>query len=1086
MIPYDRVGQSLEEDFRNMNGSMRHVGGALLLSIAMMGSAAAQETGRAGGPPQDVNAGLVTGQVVHAVTQRPLAGAQVFIVGIQLGSLTNEEGRFSITGVPAGPRAVRFQLVGYGSMEKPVNVQAGGSIAVAFEVREQVIAIDQVVVTALGIQRGEKSLGYSVQSVRATDFERSPELSFVGALAGQVAGTQVTQSNGQPGGSARLIIRGEGSFRGDGQPLYVIDGMPMTVDIDRNGYDPLARGEAGSRAMDVDPNTIEEISILRGGAATALYGSRAALGAVIIRTKQGTPGAPLRFSVTSRFGQEEPILEGLQTSWAQGVGGFYCNGKPANEGGWCQPGHPGTPDPLANLSWGPHRDSLSSDIIQNGRPRFRDPRSDFYRNGITSTQSLYATGSTPQGTYGMGFSYSNQEGVLTSSKLDRLNLNANLNMNLSPSIKAHTTLLFASTGNDWGWEGAEGLTALVSVLPPTRNLSTAYNEDGTPVMFGSNSPHPQWLAENEYATSSTARWIAAQAIAWNFLPGFTVSNQFGVDSYLDDRQEYVNERPWLTAVGVPNGGTRQQKITRRSVNNDLVVSMDHRPLGAGPFSVSGLVGANIYASSISDVGATGTNLAIPGFYAIGNFTTRLVSANLAAKRRLVGFYTQATFDYKDWAFLTLTGRNDWSSTLPLDDNSYFYPSASLAIAFSDALGWQSRLLDYGKVRLSLSKVGADAPPYRLTSAYVTGAFSDFASGTTTPNNLNFPFRAVRGFVLEDNYGNPDIKPESSVEAELGFELQMFNGRARADISIYNRHSSDQIFSVPVPASTGFKTVLRNAGDLNNRGLELSLGMTPVRSERLHWDVRANVSRNWSSVTDLADGVDYIYLAGAAVGPQIRILPDYSYGVIWGSRYQRNAGGQLIIGADGFPLVDPSPGMLGEILPTWLANLSTSARYRSFGISGLLDIRRGGAILNADLITTIPAGTAKVTEDRNDRYVFNGVSAGSGQRNTTVVVRDQAFWTRYAEVDENLVESGSAVRLREVTATWVLPQRVARLMDMQTLTLFASGRNLKVWAPFSYGDPDGSNYGAVNAGGGAFRLFTVPSTRTYSLGLRASF
>jgi TonB-linked SusC/RagA family outer membrane protein len=1079
--------EAFEEDFRHMNW-MRHVPGAIALTFCATVSGAAQQ-------PAATPSGIITGRVVHAGTQRPVVSAHVYILGAQVGSQTNAEGRYSITGIPAGARTLRFESVGYGTAERPVNVVVGTPLEVNFEVQEQAIAIDRVVATALGIQRSEKSLGYAVQSVRALELERTGEVTLMGALAGQMAGTSITQSTGQPGGSARMVIRGEGSFRGDGLPLYVIDGVPIVADIDRNSYPGLARGEAGSRLMDLDPANVEEVSVLRGAAATALYGSRAALGAVIIRTKQGVPGGPLKFTFSSRFGQEEAILDGLQNSWAQGTGGFYCNGKPVGEQ-WCQPGQPGTPDPTANLSWGPHRDSIPATVTAHeGAITFRDPRSAFYNTGTTQTHSLYGTGSMPLGTYGLGFSYTDQSGIVTSSKLNRMNMNANVNVNLSRNFRAHSTLLFANTQNDLGWEGLLGLNganytnsvnAQMHLTPPSRDLTKVESSDGVPVMFGPNAPHPQWIAENEYAESAVTRWIVSERLSYTFGRGITLSDQIGYDSYIDQRREYLNERPWLTLQGVANGGTRQQKITRQGLNNDLVLNFDHRPLGAGSFSISGLVGGNLFATTASDISGVGTNQSIPGFYTISNFTTRTVTATLPGRRRLLGLYSQATVDYKDWGFLTLTGRNDWSSTLPKEDNSYFYPSASVAVVFTDALGWHSSLLDYGKARFSVSKVGTDAPPYSLTSAYLMGNFSDFSSGTATSTDLFFPFRAVRGFTLSNNFGNPGIKPESTIETELGFETRLFNGHARADVSFYNRTSKDQIFSVPVAASSGYKTVSRNAGSLRNRGIELSIGATPLTTESFKWDVRGNFTRNWSKVLELADGVDRIFLAGFDGTTDVRITEDHGFGVIWGSRYQRNEDGKLLIGADGFPIVDAERGVLGEVSPDWMANLGTVLTYRSFGVSGLLDIRRGGEIINYDLPFTIAAGTAKVTENRNDSYTFDGVSATTGQPNTTAVVRNQAFWTRYGAVDENIVESADVVRLRELSFTYALPSFLTRFAEMQNLTLFATGRNLKVWTPFSYGDPDGNNSGSVSAGGVAFRQFTVPTTRTWSFGVRATF
>jgi outer membrane receptor protein involved in Fe transport len=621
-------------------------------------------------------------------------------------------------------------------------------------------------------------------------------------------------------------------------------------------------------------------------------------------------------------------------------------------------------------------------------------------------------------------------------------------------------------------------------------------------MFGDDSPHPQWLAENEYATSTTTRWIASETFSFRFGPGLILSNQLGLDTYIDDRREHENERPWLTAAGIPNGGTRQQKITRRTLNDDLVLSLEHRPLGEGPFSISGLVGGNLYSSRVSDVSGWGSNLAIPGFYQLSNFTSRTVSATVPAYRRLIGMYAQTTLDYLDWAFLTVTGRNDWSSTLPEDGSAYFYPSASLAVVFTDALGMNSSLLDYGKVRLSVSKVGTDAPPYRLSSTYLSSRFLDFSSGTNNPAEFIFPYRTVRGYVLSDNFGNPDIRPENTVEMEFGLETRLLNGRARADLSLYNRKSTDQIFSVPVPASTGFTSVTINAGDLTNRGVEFSLGLNPVRTERISWDMQLNLSRNWSRVDELAGGVDYILLAGPTfppdvyingvltpalpLFPQIRIEDGHGYGVIWGSAYARNANGQLLIGNDGWPVVRSEPWLIGRVPPVWLGNFSTAFSYRGVTLSGLLDYRNGGDVFNGDLRSTIQAGTAEITQQRNDRFTWEGVNAATGQPNTVQLVRDQAFWTRYAEVDENLVESASALRLREASISVRLPMRFARVLDMQAMSLYATARNLKVWTPFSYGDPDGSNWGSVNAGGSAWRLFTVPTTRTFSVGVRASF
>ena len=1065
-----------------MRRSIRRGRIALAAVVLLAGKAAAQDVPTTPQAPS----GVVTGTVTDASTGRPLHNVQAFVVGTSVGVVSGENGRFSISNVPAGRRVIRFEMIGFGTSERIVNVAANSQVPVDIALWPQAMALDQVVVTALGMQRVQRSLGYAVQKIDRTDIDRFAPVTLIDAIASRVAGMDVVQSSGQPGGSARIAIRGETSFRGDGQPLYVIDGVPIFSDIDPNSYDPLERGQASSRLIDIDPVNIEEISVLRGAAATALYGSRAALGAIVIRTRLGVPGSPLRVSFNSRVGYEDPLLEGLQNSWAGGMDGYFCNGLSSEFGGWCQPGLV-NPDPSMRLAWGPHRDSIPSSVTQQagGSVRFRDPRRDFFGSGKLNSHTIYGTGSIASGTYSLGVGYTNHTGIMTNSKLDRLNLISNVALNLKPNVTSQTTIMHASTTNDLGWEGALGFGGLVSVLPPTRDLSTRTNEDGTPVMYGFDDPHPHWLADNEFANSKVTRWIASQAFAYHFGPGFTLSNRTGFDQFIDERREFQNERPWLTAAGLRSGGTRQEKLTHRTLNNDLVLSAAHRQID-DRFGVSGLVGLNINDATKTDVSAWGVGMNIPGFYTLSNFSTRFQTGLLPTRRRLIGAYGQWTFDYRNWAYLTLSGRNDWSSTLPLDDNSFFSPSASLSVIFTDALGWKGRVLDYGKLRVSLAKVGTDAPPYRLRSVYRVGDLTDWSSGTGTPTTLEFKYRGVKGVLQTTELGNPNLKPESLTEAELGFEMQWFGGRAYTDLSLYDRRSKDQIFNVPAPASTGFTLMTQNAGSLTNRGVELSVGLTPIRTTNATVELRGNFARNWSKVNELAPDLSYIFLAGplTADGAQIRIMPDEGYGVIWGRGYQRNEQGQRIIGSDGWPVVQDGMA-LGNVLPNWIGNLGANVSFRQLSLSALFDIRRGGRVYNADLLSTIPAGTAAVTENRNDTFVWDGVTA-SGQPNTVQLIRDREFWTRYATVDENLVESGNVARLRQVSLSLRLPAALSQRLDASDLSLYVVGTNVGVWSPYSYGDPSGSNYGSANAGGSAYRLFTTPSTRNWSFGVRANF
>jgi TonB-linked SusC/RagA family outer membrane protein len=1040
--------------------------------------------------------GTVVVQVIDSTTNQPLRGAQVHIVDTSIGSLTNEEGRAQLTNVPAGPRAVRVQILGYGVRERPVVVTAGGVTQVTLHVKQEAIALEGVVVTALGIEKAERGLGYAVQSVNAAALERSPEVTLVSSLAGQAAGVSVVTASGRPGASARIVIRGETSFSGSGQPLFVIDGVPISVDLDSQQItnnilapEQLDYGEAGSRMMDIDPNNIEEISILRGAAATALYGSRAAAGAVIIKTKQGRPG-PARYTFSSRVSFDRPILEGYITDYAAGDQGYYCNGMLVGQGGWCQPGYPSNnPSPTTGNNWGPHKDSIPQIVFDSvGEVRFRDARADFYRTGRTLENSLNATGSLPGGFYSFTASHTHQNGIVPASKLDRLNLGANISLDVSSYLRSNTSVSYAVTDNDWQNEGWFGVARTLINLPPTRDIRQAWNPDGTPILWASNTPHPEWLAENEYYGSVTTRWIASQAFMLRVVPGLTLTNRIGLDTYFDDRVRNQNERPWRTALGLTSGSTDQYKITRTQLNNDLTLALDAHRIGED-ITVSGLLGTNVYMAESSDLRGRGSNVNIPGFYNISNFSSQTVSGSLATKRRLVGVYSQATIDYRDWAFLSLTGRNDWSSTLPTQNNSYFYPSASLGVVFTDALDFHPSWLQYGKVRISLSKVGSDAPPYRLSTRYevARGVGADNGIQQFNGPDVRFPFRGQNAYLQSVNLGNPELKPESTREWEGGLELRMLDNRVRFDVSYYDKSSYDQIFSVPSSSSSGFISITRNAGDLSNKGWELSVQARPVQTPDFFWDVRANWSRNKSNVLRLASGVTALQLAGYD-WPSIQILEGHGYGVIWGYGWQRNDQGQLLIGDDGFPLLTTDFIPLGDIQPDWLGNLNTSVNYRGFGASALLDVRQGGEIINFETNYTARSGRSIVTAVRGTPYMFDGVNVNTGEPNDVVLTRDQNFFGRVYGFDrhETQVEDGSYVKLREVTLSYAVPRALLARFGMESLVVYATGRNLKVWTDFSSGDPEGSNYGASNAGGAGFRFFTLPQTRAWNLGLRTSF
>jgi hypothetical protein len=844
-------------------------------------------------------------------------------------------------------------------------------------------------------------------------------------------------------------------------------------------------------------------------------------GAVIIKTKQGAAGSSLRFDFSSSTSFAEPLIDGYITDWAGGQNRLYCDGRLQSQGGYCQPGYPGgfetqTLGGSGYPNWGPHKDSIPAEVRSAlGNVEFADAREQYYQTARSFENSLRASGSVGDaGAYTFGVSYLDQGDITPTGKLERLNLSANVSLRFSDFLNSNTSVQRIATHNPWPVDSWNGIHHTLLHVPPNVNIRDGYLADGTPVLWGSNAPHPAWIADNEYMESNVDRWIVSQGFSIDLPANLRLSNVWGLDTYLDDRRNHQNERPWRTAAGLTSGGTRQEKIDRNQINNDLVLSLNGTQLGASGLTLSGLVGGNLWMTERSRVAGTGSTIVIPDYYNIENFTTRNVNADLPEKQRLLGLYGQATLDYRDWAYVTVTGRNDWSSTLPTHANSYFYPSVALGLIFTDALEWQSDLLTYGKLRLSYAKVGADAPPYSLSSTYSSADApgAHFGHYQFDPTTITFPFRNQVGFLQGNQLGNPNIKPESTREYEVGLELRLLQNRARLDVSYYDKKSFDQIFRVPSSASSGYTSIVRNAGDLRNKGWEVSLQARPIETRDFSWDVLANWTRNRNSVLSLAPGIDNLLLAGYS-WPSIRIMEGLPYGVIWGYGFQRNCVestssicyedqpvGALLIGdvgcisdrggtCYGLPLRTQNQLPLGDAMPNWLANFSTQMRYKALGLSSMWDVRNGSKILNFEIQYTMGRnGRHILTNDRYQETVVEGINVNSGQTNNVTVVKDPQYFELMYGYDrhENQIEPGGFVKLREVTLSLDVPPSLLSRIKVERGTLYVTGRNLGVWSDFSMGDPESDVYGGSSGATQFFRQFPAPQTRGVTIGMRASF
>lgn len=1020
--------------------------------------------------------GSITGTVTDSTTGEVLPGVNVVVQDLNLGGATNAQGQYTISDVPAGNHTLTASFVGYDRKEIPVEVSSGETVQVDIALASTAVGLEEVVVTSLGIEREERSLGYSVQEVDAAEIAASQESNIVNALDAQAAGLQITSSSGQPGSSSRIVIRGVSSLTGNNQPLFVVDGVPISNAEDELPGFALETGSASNRALDIDPNIVENVSVLKGASATALYGQRAANGVILIETKSGR-GGQFRLNYSNSFRWDQPILQGKQDEYLLGLDRKFTNGLPSEQGGYLESGFPGSEPGQVTRSWGPHKDNVSQEVLNDlgvSEINTYDPRERFYETGLLVENSLNASGGSELGNYFLSVSHLDQTGTIPSTELERLNFSAKLNTDLTSSLHSTTSFKYTHTDNGWQQGGWGSVTQTLIEWPINYPMTPVTRDDGSYLTLGEHTDTPFWNVRETGFQSNVTRYIFNQTVRYDITDRLHISEQVGYDQYTDSRWEHRNSRPRYAS----DGSMFEEKIVREQITSELTLNLEEISL-FGDFGVSGVVGNQINIRNYSTVGISASEQNIADFFHVSNFNNTNTS-QYESHRRLLGLFSQLRFNYSDYLFFTLTGRNDWSSTLPDHNQSFFYPSASLGFVFTDMLGLDdSSFLDYGKLRLSAAQVGSDAPPYSISTTFSQAGATVWEAASS--NGLEFPFRGVNAYLRGGSLGNPDLQPEITTSYEAGLNLRAFNGRAELDVAYYTKTTDEQIFSVPTSSATGYSSVLRNAGSLRNKGIEVMLRGTPLEIGDFSWDLRVNWSRNQNEVVSLAPGVESIYLAGYA-WPQVRIEPGEGYGIIWGNAYQRNDEGQLLIGDDGMPLIAETQQNIGNIQPDWLGNLRTSFNYKGFGLTALVNVQQGGDILNFDKNYTIASGYAEITENRYDQYVWPGVDADTGEPNTIEVTRDMEFWEEYAGVHENQVEDASYIKLQRVTLSYQVPQNLIGATPFRSLEVYATGRNLWIGSDFSYGDPEGSTYGTANGGRGYY-FWVTPSNRSYSVGLR---
>lgn len=1033
----------------------------------------------------------ITGKVTDE-SGEALIGASVLVKGSTTGTVTELDGTYSLR-VTDGETVLVFSYTGYNPRE--VALSASNVVDVVLSAG---ITLETAFVTALGIERDKKALTYSVEKVDGDEIVNAREGNLVNALAGKFSGVQVTSSSGQAGSSARIIIRGNSSFLGNNEPLFVVDGVPVDnsqifgggqtdSNGNGNGDSPLFFGGTTNRIVDIDPNNVENISVLKGASATALYGSRAANGVVLITTKTGKRGSKPTVTLSSTAGYSDARLPKLQKTYAQGLGGVYFNGQPGQQ---------------ISTGWGPRLDTLRLDADGNEDPNgtlapVYDNAKDFFRRGKNLDNTLSIAGGGERAEYFVSYSNKLEEGIVPNNTLRRnaflakFGVDLTDKLNVSASVNYVNTKIFSITEGN----GRQSYMWTVYGAPASYNLrgegeDDYLNPDGTQRNYRTARNNPYFLVDNNGLGSTVNRVLPNLNVTYKFNDWLSLTNRVGTDYYTDRRlyREVVG-----TLGTFPTGRVYEDVITYQQVNNDLVLQANKR---FNNFDLDVVVGSQINDQRTDRLFTQGVSLSVLDFFNLANASSITVVQN-KAQERLVGAYASVSLGYRSFLYLTATGRNDWASTLPKESRSYFYPSISGSFIATDAFeGLQNNpILSFLKVRLGYAQVGNSAPAYATqTDLYVQSSVGDGERGS-----ILFPFNGQNGFTISNIIGNPDLKPERTSEAEVGLEANFFKNRIRFEGSFYDRLSKDQIFQAPVAGSSGAVARLVNAGSMRNKGYELLLEVTPIEVGGFRWDIGGTFSQNKNTVESLTDGVDNIRLAGFT-SPGIYIVRDEGYGVIWGSKYERDDQGRVLIDDDpespgyGLPLaVSPNLGVIGSVLPDWTAGLRTTFSYSneklgSLSLTALMDIRKGGDILNLDNFYLNFYGMTEATLDRDGTksFVFPNGVLSDGSTNNIQVPYTETYWSNFwGLAEEEWVEDGSFVRLREVTLSYRLPSSLLSNGFIRGLGVAVSGRNLWLHAPnFSGADPETSLYGSANGQG--FYNFITPGTKGFNVSLNVTF
>ena len=1054
----------------------------------------------------------VRGIVTTEEDGEPVIGASVIVKGTSLGTVTDVNGRFELSGFP--PSATRLLISYISLMAKEVAIAPQVSVTLKSDTH----LLDEVVVTALGISREKKALGYTAQEVKQDALVQGKDNNLLNSLSGKIAGVRITNTQGDVG-SSRIVIRGETSIAGENQPLFIVDGIP----VDNSQLNARSSGRDFKNAIaDLNPEDIKTLTVLKGPNAAALYGARAAHGAIVITTKGGDKrqkgiGITLHSSTQVSFVATLPEFQNL---FGQGAGGrfSYVDGKGAgvNDG--------------VDESWGPRLDigllipqfdsPLDADGNRVATPWVSHPNNvrDYFRMGISTNNGISVARGDDKYQFRVGYNYEKQVSIVPDAGTNKTNISLNTDYHLAKWIVVGATANYIvytapslpGSATPSG-SNVRSNSPMLQFLWFGRQVDTnSLKADYTRNWNSSYYDNPFWSASYNTQSQERHRLIGDLHAEFRLTDGLNVRFRTSTDWYNDRRKSKVK---WGSAgAGSPYGSYAEDAYTVKE-NNTEVLATYIKQLNKN-WGIDALLGFNVRNKQYGNNYQAAPRLAVADLYTLTNSRDPLTSSNDFYRLRQYGLYGSIQLDYRRWAFLNITGRNDWSSTLPVDNNSYFYPSVTASVLLSEAFGWRSKAVNYLKIRGGWSQVGADANPYQLATV--------FTSETAFNGN---PLQSSSTIGM-----NPNLKPEKTSSIEAGFEAAFWDNRLCLDFTYYKTDSRNQILKLATTAASGYTSQVRNAGHIRNRGYEIQLGAVPIQTSKgFRWNLDLNYGANSSKVVKLDDeGLITSYQLYSS-GIQILASVGEAYGTLFGTSYVRDANGNVVVDANGLPKISTTNKTLGKFTPDWTGGISNTFSYRSLSLSFLIDASVGGSIFSntnkTGKYTGVLANTlsgrdaehgglwyytaamgnnvrlpespsysvssdglyyaqvnGQSTRVYQDGIMVEGVTE-SGSKNEEVVSAEKYYHRIYSIAEANVYDA-SYVKLREVALSYRLPRLWTQKLHLQEASVTLTGRNLwTIYKSVPNIDPE-SALTTGNAQG--VEAYSLPTTRSFGVNLSVKF